>query len=252
LRTLILLLAVVLLALITRTLLRSSSTSFKQLGRWLLIAAGSGLFIFLLLTGRLHWLFALGAAIIPFLYRLLPLLRYAPFLRNLYKRFYATKQSNANPSAGQTSTVQSQFLRMVLNLDSGDMDGDVLEGQFTGRVLSSLTREELLALLQECRVDQESTALLMAYLDRQHEDWREQADAGQGAEYEAPSAADSSHMTIKEACDILGLAPDASEEDVVAAHRRLMQKMHPDRGGSTYLAAKINLAKELLLDKQAK
>lgn len=249
-RTIILLLAVVVAALITRALLRSSSTSLKQLGRWLLIVAVGGVLLVLLLTGRLHWLFALVAAAVPLLFRLLPLLRYAPFLRNLYQRFQAKKQNSDGPSSGQTSTVQSRFLRMALNLDSGDMDGEVLEGQFKGRSLSSLALEQLLMLLQECRVDQESTALLMAYLDRQHEDWRDQADAGQGAEHDDPGAVGSSNMTIKEACDILGVEPGASEQDVVTAHRRLMQKLHPDRGGSTYLAAKVNLAKELLLDRK--
>jgi len=250
LRTIVLLFAVVLLVLITRMLLRSSSTSLKQFGQWVLVAAGVGLFLLLLVTGRLHWVFAFIAAIVPFLYRLLPLLRYAPFLHNIYKRFQTTKQNNRGPSVSQTSTVQSRFLRMVLNLDSGDMDGEVLEGQFEGSQLSSLMLDKLLILLTECRVDQESTALLIAYLDRQHENWREQIDAEEvgGESYDDASATGRGDMTINEAYDILGLTPQASEQDIVAAHRRLMQKMHPDRGGSTYLAAKINLAKELLLN----
>ena len=103
---------------------------------------------------------------------------------------------------------------------------------------------ELLQLLRECQHDEQSVALLQAYLDRVHaQDWRQQA----GAQEQQQTTSESSEMSREEAYQVLGLSADASDEEIIEAHRRLMQKLHPDRGGSAYLAARINLAKETLL-----
>jgi DnaJ-domain-containing protein 1 len=135
---------------------------------------------------------------------------------------------------------------MTLAHDSGDINGEVLEGQFKGRTLKQLSLEELLQLLRECQDDEESVALLQAYLDRVYADtWRQQA----GAQGQQQTSSGSGKMSPEEALQILGLSPGASEEEIIEAHRRLMQKLHPDRGGSAYLAAKINLAKETLLSR---
>jgi len=251
-RTLIILLAVIALLLIARFLYRQSSLDMKKVGRWIFIVLGGGLFLFLLATGRLHWLFALAAAALPALYRLLPLLRYVPLLRNLYRRYQVGQQNASGPSTGQTSTVQSSFFRMSLNHDTGDMDGEVLLGQYRGRQLQSLKLEQLLALLSECQHDQDSQSLLMAYLDRVHEDWRDKTNQDETYEREQQSRQQQSgagKMGKQEACEILGLSEGPTEQEIISAHRRLMQKLHPDRGGSTYLAAKINLAKDVLLGK---
>ncbi len=219
------------------------ATVKRQLLR-VLIGSLIGLLVFLAVTGRLHWLFALGASLLPFLRRLLPLIRYVPLLRGLASQMKA--RANNAPAGGQHSQVESRFLNMRLDHDSGDLDGVVLAGQWQGHRLSELSLEQLLTLLKTYRSqDGESAQLLEAYLDRCHEDWRDafsDADAG-------PDAASSdTNMTRDEAYRILGLEPDASQEDIIAAHRRLMQKLHPDRGGSSYLAAKINQAKDLLSD----
>ncbi|WP_455199344.1 DnaJ domain-containing protein [Kaarinaea lacus] len=202
------------------------------------------LFIVLAMTGRLHWLVAAGAAILPLAKRGFTLIRYLPLFKSLYGRYQAAKTSQA-PKTGQTSSVETRFLRMTLDHDSGDMDGEVLEGGFEDRLLSQLTLNELLALLEECQqVDTESASLLTAYLDRCHEDWREKVGAQDRSE---TPAADTAAMSPEEAREILGVDKDATEQEIIQAHRKLMHKLHPDRGGSDYLASKINLAKDCLL-----
>ena len=99
--------------------------------------------------------------------------------------------------------------------------------------------------MRECQHDDESVALLQAYLDREHVDWQQHA----GAQGQQQSTAVPGQMSRDEALQVLGLSTGASEADIVEAHRRLMQKLHPDRGGSAYLAATINLAKQTLLGK---
>ena len=118
-----------------------------------------------------------------------------------------------------------------------------LAGQFAGKSLDQLDLDDLLKLLRECRDDDESVAMLQAYLDREHTDWQQHA----GAEGQQQSTAVPGEMSRDEAWQVLGLPADAGEADIIEAHRRLMQKLHPDRGGSAYLAATINLAKQTLL-----
>ena len=132
---------------------------------------------------------------------------------------------------------------MSLNHDTGEMNGEVLQGRFRGRNLDTLSKEELMELLRECRAqDDQSASVLEAYLDRMHgDDWRDEADA------RSDGGTATGTMTQEEAYEVLGLERGATREQIVEAHRHLMQKLHPDRGGSTYLAAKINQAKDLLL-----
>jgi len=114
--------------------------------------------------------------------------------------------------------------------------------------LSNLALAQLLTLAGECRVDNDSLQVLEAYLDRMHEGWRQQAgqeETGSGAGGQV--AGSDSVMNEAMALDILGLPAGASRDEVVQAHRRLMQKLHPDRGGSDYLAQKLNAARDFLL-----
>ena len=210
--------------------------------QWIAVLLAAGL-LTLVLTGRAHWLGAVFAAMLPFVRGLLRLLGHIPLLKRMLAGVDALK-SKSEPSSGQTSTVQSKYIRMTLNHDSGDINGEVLTGQFIGKTLDQLDLEALLQLLRECQDDEESVALLQAYLDRVYADtWQQQA----GAQGQRQTTSETDEMSRAEALQILGLPSDAGEAEIIEAHRRLMQKLHPDRGGSAYLAARINLAKDTLL-----
>jgi len=152
--------------------------------------------------------------------------------------------SSANKSPGRASRVVTDHLEMELDHDSGAMRGRVLKGMFAGRALERLKPVELALLWQDCRLqDPQSAQLLEAYLDRVHPTWREDMARGEAKMAGGPDG----RMAVEEAREILGVAPDASEEEIRRAHRELILKLHPDRGGSTYLASKVNEAKDVLL-----
>ena len=146
-------------------------------------------------------------------------------------------------SPGQVSRVRSAFLELELDHDSGAMRGRVVAGRYQGVALENLDTTTLVGLLAE--FDEESRALLAAYLDRRSPRWRENVQGGAAAgEVGTPR---SGKMTEEEAYQILGLEPGARAEEIGRAHRMLMKKLHPDQGGSTYLAARVNEAKDILL-----
>jgi hypothetical protein len=147
-------------------------------------------------------------------------------------------------SPGQVSRVRSAFVEMELDHDTGDMRGQILAGRHEGAALDSLDVATLTGFLAE--IDEESRALLMAYLDRREPGWRENLHGDATAGQSRP-AWSTGKMTEEEAYQILGLKTGASAEDIGRAHRALMKKLHPDQGGSTYLAARVNEAKEVLL-----
>jgi hypothetical protein len=159
--------------------------------------------------------------------------------------------------AGDPVEVETDLLRMRLDRESGDVNGAVKTGPFAGRDLGSLERHDLLDLLAEAeRIDTQSASLLEAYLDRRFPDWREPAAEGAGSggrgwggRQGGGAAAASDGMDEAEALQILGLEPGAEAEEIRQAHRRLMAKLHPDSGGSNFLAMQINRAKDLLLGK---
>ena len=157
-------------------------------------------------------------------------------------------------SAGQKSGVRTDTLEMVLDHDSGRMEGRCLKGRYAGRELASLREGELLQLCDEIAgTDSQGAALLDAYLDRRCKGWRERGSAGAsgGSKEESRAQRDQAgSMSRKEAYDVLDLKLGASEEAIRAAHRRLMMKLHPDRGGSTYLASRVNEAKDVLLGRR--
>ena len=186
-----------------------------------------GLSVALVVTGRMHWLGAGLAALVPLLKGALVLgMRAMPFLQVL-SRF------KTSPSQFRTRSLLVQ-----VNFATRQMDGEVLQGEYTGKRLSELSDEELQALTEELKAsDRESYLLLQTYLMRNNK-------AGSGQSYRADNL---SELSEKEAYEILGLETGASKEDIIKAHKRLMQRLHPDRGGSDYLAARINAAKDKLV-----
>jgi hypothetical protein len=162
-----------------------------------------------------------------------------------FRGFSPVGGGSRGPTSGQQSTVRSAALEMQLDHGSGALRGRVLLGAFTGRLLDEMDQAQLLTLRGELMSDAESFALLEAYLDRRSPGWREHVeDDGPTGHGGAPGAG---AMTDEQAHEILGLGPNATTADIRAAHRRLMKRVHPDHGGSDFLAAKINEAKDRLL-----
>ena len=187
------------------------------------LALAGAVFVF---TGRI----AVGAPLLIFAY-------------TLYSRMRGVV--HASGGANRRSTVRSALLEMELDHASGEMNGLVLQGNFEGRDLNGMTDTEVLDFAVEASGDRESLQLLEAYLDRRMPTWRDdaQTDTGAGQATSAQPGA----MTEQEAYEILGLEPTAGTADIRKAHRRLMQSVHPDVGGSAFLAQRINEAKDFLL-----
>jgi len=143
------------------------------------------------------------------------------------------------PGAGQRTEVHTAFVEAWIDHATGDVGGRVVKGRFAGRGLHTLADGDLLELHAECAGDADSLRVLESYLDRRlGADWRKA---------QAPPRGPRTDMTRDEALAILGLASAATEEEIRAAHRRLILRVHPDAGGSADLAARINRAKDVLL-----
>ncbi|HDZ10356.1 molecular chaperone DnaJ [Pseudohongiella sp.] len=217
--------------------------------KWLVgLAAALLVIMVLIVMGRLP----VQALAAPFLFLLTFLLRNGHWLMRILPMLRPKYQSQSSSPRGDSagpgvSAINTRWLAMELTHSTGAMDGEVLAGRFAGKQLSTLALEDLLSLAGECRQDADSIQLLEAYLDRMFPDWQAHADAD-SSEQSRPASSDSM-MTEPLALEILGLDSGASREAITTAHRRLMQKMHPDRGGSDYLAQRINQARDFLLRK---
>lgn len=220
--------ALLVLLLLARGFANASVGTVKKALAW--VAGGFGLVMLavLLISGRglqAIWSFAL----------------FAPLILQAWRSWRAARtfSRGGQASPGQESRVATTMLEMVLHHDSGRMTGRVLTGHFAGADLADLALTDLIALRDEAlRDDPESVPLLDAWLDRSHPEWREASPS-------APSA--DAPLTRAEAFALLGLADGATVEEIRAAHRRLMRSAHPDRGGSPWLAARLNAARDLLL-----
>jgi hypothetical protein len=229
-----LLFGIVVLVFVLWALNAYSKTDPKVLAKVLRPAGGGVLVVvagFLLLRGQFEVAIPLGLSG-------LGLLGWGPLASTSW--FQRTLKS-----PGQTSRVRTAFVEMELDHDSNAMRGTVLSGRRAGASLDSLNLSSLLELVTE--FDDDSRSLLTAYLDRREPSWREHANGGAAAGQGAARRA--GKMTEEEAYQVLGLQPGASAEAIAQAHRTLMKKLHPDQGGTTYLAAQINAAKDVLLSR---
>lgn len=200
--------------------------------RWTAVGIGVALLLVVLWGGARPLLGAAVPLLLPLLIRLPALLRRLGSL--------------GGPGGGRSSTVETRYLRMRLDHDSGAVEGTVKEGPFRGRRLDELSDGDLSDLLRECRAeDPDSAAVLEAWIERH----RPEGGAGDGetGSGEEPRARPAGGMSRGEALEILGLEEGADEAAVKAAYHRLMQQVHPDRGGSDWMAAKLNEARRILL-----
>ena len=190
---------------------------------------------YLALTGRIGWILGL-----------------LPFLLLLLRRMSGGVASLGGFSLGtppRMSNVRTPFLEMRLDHETGDLDGDVVQGAYAGRQLSAMSTDDLLELLRELRVeDKKSTLLLEAYLDRRCPDWRTRStgDAGPGARQDGGAGA-AGVSSAEDAYRVVGLEPGASDAAIREAYHRLIASVHPDKGGSSFLAAQVISAKDILL-----
>lgn len=214
----------------------------RNISKIVLVGIGAVL-ILLTLTGRAHWLFGLAGAAMPFAQRAMSLLR----AWRLVQRLAGQGGKEAEGNGAGTSTIETRFLSVQMDTRTGLMSGRVLQGIFKGASLHKMPFEHLTRLLRELRIenDIDSLRLLEAFLgSRWPRQWQEYCDS-RGRRQDSGSGR--SELSIDDAYRLLGLNPGASPEEIRAAHRRLMQRLHPDRGGSDYLATRVNQAKDMLI-----
>lgn len=212
-----------------RQLLKQGKSGKIQIG---LIALGL-IFIAMAAMLKAPAFFALIGAAMTQVMRAAPLLiKYAPWLANtLGMKIPGLRQS----------TIKTTNLLFTIDSQSGKLGGTVLDGEYTGRHLDELDNASLSALFEHCKVsDPEAAQLLNTYLVRER-------GGESGTDSNSYPAQEHSDLTMREACDILGVKNDANKQAIEQAYRLLMRQFHPDKGGSNYLAAKVNAAKELLL-----
>jgi len=236
-RVLLALLALAGLVWLGSWLSKTSPAKRGQALKLVLLYGAAAVLLLLVLSGRVHWLFALPGIALPWISRAL-LARQA---WQAWRMFKSTRPAGT----GNRSKVETRYFLMSLDHDTGDLTGKVIHGAHTGSQISDLSMNQLLVLLNECRsTDPQSAALLEAFLDRNYDDaWRNQNT------YEQKSSnSDAGPMDRREASEILGISEDSNPDIIKQAHRKLIQKLHSDRGGTDYLASLVNQARDVLLE----
>lgn len=184
--------------------------------------------IIAVLTGRIHWLGAVAAGVLGVLkFGLGTLLRFGPVLRVLGKN-----KSMRNP------VFTTAHIKVEFHLNDGSFSGEIISGTFAGKAIQELSEDEINTLLNEYKNSNKRSHYLLLIASKRVSDTR----------FDETSAnASSNDMQIEEARMTLGLDTHFDIEAVEKAHKRLIQKLHPDRGGNDYLAARVNQARDTLL-----
>ena len=221
------------LALIVWWLLRANPSTIARILRPMLMVVGLvGIAVMLIFGMRFV------PSLLPELFGLAGIVATALIARALRRR---PSGGFSSPGSAQRTEVRTALFEAWIDHGTGDVGGTVHSGRFAGRTFDSLSDSELLDLHAERSSDSDSLRVLEAYLDRRlGADWR-------SSHQTPPPRGPRTDMTREEALAVLGLAEGASAEEIKAAHRRLIQRVHPDVGGSADLAARINRAKDVLL-----
>jgi hypothetical protein len=239
----ILLIAALILAIISLPAYFRLSKERRQRVRKLILIGIIVLLVSRALPGLFGVIIPLLMALVAGLIRFLPvLIRYAPLLHRLW---FSWKQQH-NPSSNHGAihpTIDTHFLRIQLDQLGQPISGEVLIGKFSGRQILSLDTAELALLFKECVSDKQSMDLLQRLIrhNANSQSSRQQSSSN-------PSRNRSNRLTAEQSYKLLGLKTHASRKEIITAHRRLIQKNHPDRGGSAELAAQINEARDVLLN----
>jgi hypothetical protein len=204
------------------TAITATSIGFGVLGGILLLLGSRGGLLLLAVAGGLYLIFSLHG--------------------------WWLQQRDTSGSVGRRPPIVTKYLNVVADANTGKLYGTVLAGRFRNRRLTELSLEQLLEVREQCRRDDaDATLLIEAYLDQAYgAAWKAKSEAGPFAGAR-PANTTGSVMTRAEAYEVLGLQPGADGAEIREAHHRLMMKLHPDQGGSDYLATRINQAKDVLL-----
>lgn len=201
-----------------------------------------GLVLLAAFTGRLHWFGIIPAAIAGVMRfgvgRFVQLMPIFNFLR-----------ANADIKNPEFATPN---LCVEWNVKTGEIRGKVLMGEFADKELHALTDIQLEQLLETYKADDKKSYYILKFFIQKSRHGAH-GESAQGRSYNnthddhSYSPSNTEQLTTKEAYDILGITKDASKKEVNSAYKRLMQKLHPDRGGNPYLASRVNLARDHVL-----
>ncbi len=217
----------------------SLSRLYRRYGAWsALLALAALVLVLLVATGRAHWISIVVLAALALIRRLLMMSQ----LLALLPRAWRLRMGGS----GGHAQFRTAVLMVTLDPLSGRMEGEVLSGSLAGRQLSELSASELRELLDYCRsADAQAALLLQNYIAYAHPDW---AEADPSAHASGGTPPPRSTMSVEQARAVLGVEEGADSDAVLSAHRRMVQRLHPDRGGNAYLASLINQARDLLLE----